>query len=75
MALKNLFERKKLKTGAYQQQDHFALQSTGTGWPKDTWFQRRLRYVRQKQVNDEVDVISECPSETTQFRRPNGRTI
>lgn len=73
MALRILFEKNKPKLRLYQQQDDFALESTGTGWPKDTWFQKRLRYVREQQLNQgtEADVISEHPL-GIKLRRSNG---
>lgn len=73
MALRILFEKNKPKLRLYQQQDDFALESTGTGWPKDTWFQKRLRYVREQQLTQgrEADVISEHPL-GIKLRRSNG---
>jgi hypothetical protein len=74
MPLRILFEKNKPKPRLYQQQDDFALESTGTGWPKDTWFQKRLRYVREQQLNQGTgaDVVSERPLGIIKLKRSNG---
>ena len=52
--LRILFEKNKVKPRLYQNQDDFALESNGSGWPKNTWFQKRLRYIREQQLNNET---------------------
>jgi hypothetical protein len=61
--MRTLFEKKKLKRRPHQQHDDFALESNPAGWPKDTWFQKRLRYVRERQPDEETgsDAVSERP--------------
>ena len=61
MAMRTLFEKKKLKPRPHQRQDDFALESNRAGWPKDTWFQKRLRHVREQQPDEGTgaDVVSE----------------
>jgi hypothetical protein len=59
--MRNLFEKKKMKPRRPPKQDDFALESNRAAWPKDTWFQKRLRYVREHQQDEETgsDVGSE----------------
>jgi len=59
--MRTLFEKKELKPRRHPRQDDFALESNSAAWPKDTWFQKRLRYVREQQPDEETgaDVASE----------------
>jgi hypothetical protein len=57
-----------------QQKEEAAKESSGAGWPTDTWFQRRLRYVREQQRKKTVegDVIYRCALGTIIVRQSNG---
>ena len=56
--------------GFYQQQD-FASESNGIGWPRGTWFQKRLRYVREQKRKrpTETEFVYECSLGTIRFRQ------
>jgi hypothetical protein len=73
MSLRIPFEENRLKQGPYQQQDDFLLESNGAGWPKDTWFQKRLRHVREQQRKKaaEADFVYECSFGTITVRQSN----
>jgi hypothetical protein len=55
----------------YQPEQDFAAQSNGVGWPKGTWFQQRLRYVREQQRKRpaETEFAYECSLGTIRFRQ------
>ena len=38
-----------MKQGIYQQETDRESELRGVGWPKGTWFQKRLRQVREQQ--------------------------
>jgi hypothetical protein len=70
MSFRFLFDENKLKQGAYQQQDDFPADSNGVGWPKNTWFQKRLRHVREQQRKKlaETEAVYECALGTVIIR-------
>ncbi len=74
MSLRILFDENKLKHGLYQQEDDFAPEGNGGGWPKDTWFRKRLRHVReqQRQKLAEAGFVYECALGTIRIRQSNG---
>ena len=74
MSSRILLEENKLRQGLYQPQEDFAPQSNGVGWPKNTWFQKRLRYVREQQLKKgtEADMVYECTLGTIKLRQSNG---
>ncbi len=43
-----LFEQSKVNRGLYRE-DNLPLEGSGGGWPKRTWFRKRLRHVREQQ--------------------------
>ncbi len=43
-----LFEQSKANGGLYRE-DNLPLEGRGGGWPEGTWFQKRLRHVREQQ--------------------------
>ena len=75
MGFRILFDEDKLKQGIYQQEDDLLSQGNGVGWPKGTWFQKRLRQVRQQQRRKlaETDFVYECALGTIIVRQSNGR--
>jgi hypothetical protein len=74
MRFRILFDEDKLKQGMYQQGDDWGSQKNGTGWPKGTWFQKRLRQVREQQRRKpaETDFVYECTLGTIVIRQSNG---
>lgn len=74
MGFRILFDENKLKQGVYQQEDDFVSQGNGVGWPRGTWFQKRLRYVREQQRRKlaEADFVYECTLGTIIVRQSNG---
>ena len=74
MSLRILYKDNKLKEGQYQQQEDPVPESNGSGWPKNTWFQKRLLYVREQQRKKviETEFVYEIPLGTVTFRQPNG---
>jgi hypothetical protein len=67
-------EQMKANGGQYSDDD-LRPANSGGGWPKDTWFRKRLRYVREQQGKKiaEADVVYECPLGVITFRLANGR--
>ena len=49
MGFRILFDEVKLKQGIYEQENARESEHNGVGWPKGTWFQKRLRQVREQQ--------------------------
>ena len=74
MGFRILFDEDKLKQGLYQQEDDFGPEHNGVGWPKGTWFQKRLRQVREQQKRKlaEADFVYECALGTIIIRQSNG---
>jgi hypothetical protein len=74
MRFRILFDEDKLKQGMYQQEEDWGSQKNGTGWPKGTWFQKRLRQVREQQRRKpaETDFVYECALGTIIIRQANG---
>ena len=74
MTFRILFDEDKLKQGVYQHEDDFLLGANGTGWPKNTWFQKRLRQVRDQQRKKlgETDFVYECALGTVTIRSNGG---
>jgi hypothetical protein len=74
MILRILFDESKANEGPYLEKNP-PSGGNGEGWPKDTWFQRRLRYVREQQRKKppEDDVIYECALGVLTLRQPNDR--
>lgn len=75
MAFRILFDEVKLKQGIYQRESDRDSEPNGMGWPKGTWFQKRLRQVRQQQRRKlaEADFVYECDLGKIIIRQPNGR--
>ena len=48
MGFRILFDEVKLKQGIYRQENNRESEHNGVGWPKGTWFQKRLRQVREQ---------------------------
>ena len=71
MGLRILFDETALRQGLYQE-DQFAPEASAPGWPRDTWFQRRLRYLRDQQRKRlmETDVVFETSMGTIIVRQP-----
>ena len=71
MSLSILFDENKLDQ---PKRDDSVTQNNNGGWPKDTWFQRRLRHVREQQRKKmaEGDVVYECALGTITIRQSNG---
>ncbi|MGH7846499.1 MAG: hypothetical protein ACREQW_15200 [Candidatus Binatia bacterium] len=70
MSLRILFDENATEQ---QQKDEPIKQDNGAGWPKDTWFQRRLRYVREQQrKKPEGDIVYACALGTIIIRQSNG---
>jgi len=69
-----LFDETKLKQGVYQQEDGSNVDLSGVGWPKGTWFQKRLRQVREQNRRKltETEFIYECTLGTIIIRHANG---
>jgi hypothetical protein len=57
-----LFDEAKLKQGVYQQEDDSNADLNGVGWPRGTWFQKRLRQVREQNCRKltEAEFVYEC---------------
>ncbi|MGH7827670.1 MAG: hypothetical protein ACREQ7_21150 [Candidatus Binatia bacterium] len=72
MSLQIVSEVHKVNRGQNEEQADFAPQSNGAGWPKNTWFQKRLRYVREQQRRKEIEFVYECGLGTITFRQPIG---
>lgn len=70
MSLRILLDDKKLKQGLYQNRN-LSPESNGAGWPRDTWFQKRLRFVREQQRRKaaEVEISYECALGTIKIRQ------
>jgi hypothetical protein len=73
MGFRILFDEVKLKQGIYQQEHDRESEHNGMGWPKGTWFQKRLRQVREQQRKKlaETDFVYECPLGTITIRQSN----
>lgn len=69
MSLRIVLDQNKLKQGLYQEND-LAPESNGEGWPRDTWFRKRLRYVRDQQRRKaaETEIAYECALGTIKIR-------
>jgi hypothetical protein len=69
MSFRILFDEAKLKQGLYQQ-DELRADGNGAGWPKNTWFQKRLRHVREQQrkKSGETECVYECALGTVTIR-------
>ena len=69
MSFRILFDEAKLKQGLYQE-DELRADGNGGGWPKNTWFQKRLRHVREQQrkKTGETECVYECPLGTVTIR-------
>jgi hypothetical protein len=54
--------------------EDFGAESNGLGWPKDTWFRKRLEFVRDQQRKKvaETELVYECSLGTISFRQRNG---
>src|SRR5215831_1811918 len=74
MAFRILFDEVKLKQGIYEQENDRESEHNGVGWPKGTWFQKRLRQVREQQRRKlaETDFVYECALGTITIRQSNG---
>ncbi|HEY5813466.1 MAG TPA: hypothetical protein VIT23_12540 [Terrimicrobiaceae bacterium] len=74
MSFRILFDDAKLKQGIYQQEDGFNTEPNGVGWPQGTWFQKRLRRVREQNRRKlaEADYVYECAFGTIIIRQSNG---
>lgn len=74
MGFRILFDEVKLKQGIYQQENDRESEHNGVGWPKGTWFQKRLRQVREQQRKKlaETDFVYECALGTITIRQSNG---
>ena len=74
MGFRILFDEVKLKQGIYQQENNRESEHNGVGWPKGTWFQKRLRQVREQQRKKltEADFVYECALGTITIRQSNG---
>ena len=74
MGFRILFDEVKLKQGIYEQENARELEHNGVGWPKGTWFQKRLRQVREQQRRKlaEADFVYECALGTITIRQSNG---
>jgi hypothetical protein len=74
MGFRILFDEVKLKQGIYQQENDRDSEHNGVGWPKGTWFQKRLRQVREQQRKKlaEPDFVYECALGTITIRQSNG---
>jgi hypothetical protein len=70
MSLRILFDENTIEQ---QQKDETSKENNGVGWPKDTWFQRRLRYLREQQRKKlEGDIVYRCALGTIIIRQSNG---
>jgi hypothetical protein len=71
MAFRILFDEVKLKQGVYQRENDHEPEHHGVGWPRGTWFQKRLRQVRQQQRKKlaEADLVYECALGTITIRQ------
>jgi hypothetical protein len=74
MGFRILFDEVKLKQGIYEQENDRGSEHNGVGWPKGTWFQKRLRQVREQQRKKlaEADFVYECALGTITIRQSNG---
>jgi hypothetical protein len=74
MGFRILFDEVKLKQGIYQQENDRDSEHNGVGWPRGTWFQKRLRQVREQQRKKlaEPDFVYECALGTITIRQSNG---
>jgi hypothetical protein len=74
MRFRILFDEDKLRQGIYQQDEDWGSEKNGTGWPRGTWFQKRLRQVRdqQRRKQAETDFVYECALGTIIIRQSNG---
>jgi hypothetical protein len=74
MGFRILFDEVKLKQGIYEQENDRESVPNGVGWPRGTWFQKRLRQVREQQRRKlaEADFVYECALGTITIRQSNG---
>jgi len=70
MSLRIVSERNGANHG--EERGDFMRETNGLGWPKNTWFQKRLRYVREQQRRKEIEFVYECSLGTITFRQPIG---
>lgn len=70
MSLRIVFERD--RADRREERGDLMRETNGLGWPKDTWFQKRLRYVREQQRRKEIEFVYECSLGTITFRQPLG---
>ncbi|HWP60888.1 MAG TPA: hypothetical protein VNL14_23535 [Candidatus Acidoferrales bacterium] len=70
MGLRILFDE---STYEQYQKEQSAAKTNGNGWPTDTWFQKRLRYLREQQRKKivEGDIIYRCALGTIIVRQAN----
>lgn len=73
MNFRILFDETKLKGGLYQQDDNSNVDLNGVSWPKGTWFQMRLRHVREQNRRKpaEAELVYECALGTITIRHSN----
>lgn len=73
MGFRILFDEVKLKQGIYQRENDRESEHNGVGWPKGTWFQKRLRQVREQHRRklSETDFVYECALGTITIRQSN----
>lgn len=72
--LRLLLEQSKANQGLYRE-NNLPPEGSGQGWPKETWFQKRLRYIREQQGKKvaEADVVYECALGVITLRLLNGK--
>jgi hypothetical protein len=70
MSFRILFDEAKLRQGLYQEDDELRADGNGAGWPKNTWFQKRLRQVREQQrkKSGATECVYECALGTVTIR-------
>jgi hypothetical protein len=70
MSFRILFDEAKLQQGLYQGDHELRADGNGAGWPKNTWFQKRLRQVREQQrkKSGETECVYECALGTVTIR-------
>jgi hypothetical protein len=70
MSLRILFDESTIEQ---PQKQEIAKENNGVGWPKDTWFQKRLRYLREQQRKKlDGDIVYKCGLGTIIVRQSNG---
>lgn len=73
MTVRILLDENEVKRGLYLEEEP-AAESSAAGWPRDTWFQKRLRFVRdqQRRKGAEADLVYEGRLGTIIVRQSNG---